>query len=175
MRRATQNRLYHVLPVVFWLLAAAGALVPGILRLTLPDFSVPSAYYLGFLVATLVMIIILFIGRIQRHTSSVEECLWVGLIIGVASYWLPTVVFLILPIWVYLIYQNLFSFRSFLATLIGLAVVAIYFFVGLRLGWLTYSWTAFFSLDSLWGWIPTGAALIAWLTSTIARQTLRVR
>ena len=164
-----------MLPVVFWLLAAGGALVPGILHFTLSSFPVPSAYYWGFLVATLVMIVILFIGRIQRHTSSVEECLWVGLIIGVASYWLPTVVFLILPIWVYLIYQNLFSFRSFLATLIGLAVVAIYFFVGLRLGWLTYSWTAFFSLDSLWGWIPTGAALIAWLTSTIARQTLRVR
>ena len=34
MRRATQNMLYHLLPVVFWLLAIGGTLVPVFLNFT---------------------------------------------------------------------------------------------------------------------------------------------
>jgi len=165
--------LYHLLPVVFWLLAIGGALVPA-----LPFFNnqLPNAnYYFGFLVALIVLICIAVIGRIKRHTNSVEECFQVALLLGIASYWLSTVLFLIIPIWAYLIYQNLFSFRSFLATLIGLMIVAIWAALFIRFEWIANPWAEFFALKNAWGWIPTGAALLAWLASTIARQILRVR
>ena len=103
MKRRTQTILYHLLPVVFWLLAIGGSI--------LFDREWP-----GYVVALTALLCVLIIGRIKRHTSSVEECFQVALLLGVVSYWLPTVLFLILPIWGYLIYQNLFSLRSFFAT-----------------------------------------------------------
>ena len=176
MRRHTQIVLYNLLPVVFWLLAIGGSLVPLILHFTPHTSSlVPLSYLWGYLTAALALISIWIIGRIKRHTSSVEQCFQVALLLGIASYWLPTVLFLILPIWAYLIYQNLFSFRSFLATLIGLAVVAIWAALFIWFGWIANPWMDIFAKENAWGWIPTGAALIAWLSSTIAQQILRVR
>jgi hypothetical protein len=81
-------------------------------------------------------------------------------------------VFLIIPIWIYLIWQNLFNLRSFLATLIGLGLVAVWIVVFNQLQitnyqlQIAYNWYALF---------PTGAILLAWLGTTIVRQTLRER
>lgn len=175
MKRATQNTLFHLLPVVFWLLAIGGALVPVILQFTNYQLPITNNYYYGFLVAALVMLSIGIIACIKRHSNSVEECFQVSLLLGIASYWLPTVLFLIVPIWAYLIYQNLFSFRSFIATLFGLTVVAVWATVFIFLGWIANPWAAFFANENAWGWIPTGAILFAWMASTIARQNLRVR
>ena len=132
-------------------------------------------YYSGFIVAALVLLVIVIIGRIERHGSSVEQCFQMALLFGVASYWLPTVVFLTLPVWGYLIFKNLFSWRSFLATLIGYAVVAIWAAGFMLMGWITNPWADFFAQENALGWIPLGAILIAWLASTITRNILRVR
>lgn len=175
MRRATQNMLYHLLPAVFWLLAVVGTLVPVFLQITNHQLPITNNYCWGYLVTALVLFCIVIIGRIQRHSSSVEQCFQVALLLGIGSYWLPTVIFLILPIWGYLIYHNLYSFRSFLATLIGFATVAIWATIFILLGWIANPWMAFFAKENAWGWIPTGAILLAWFASTIARQILRVR
>ena len=159
MKRRTQTILYHLLPVVFWLLAIGGSI--------LFDREWP-----GYVVALTALLCVLIIDRIKRHTSSVEECFQVALLLGVVSYWLPTVLFLILPIWGYLIYQNLFSLRSFFATVIGLAAVAVWYGVFYYLSLFTYPLSL---TENAWGWIPTGAFLFAWLASTIARRILRVR
>ena len=178
MKRSTQNMLYHLLPVVFWLLAVGGSCVPVIIGLTgeagltSNSDSGLTSYYYGYLVAVLVMTCIGIIGRIKRHTNSVEECFLVALLLGIASYWLPTVLFLIIPVWGYLIYRNLFSFRSFLATLIGVATVAIWVLV---LNYFSIFNFQFSLAYNLWAWIPVGSVLTAWLASTIARQILRVR
>ena len=159
-----------MLPVVFWLLAVGGSCVP-----LLPIFNFQLSivdYLFGYLVAVLALICIGIIGRIKRHTNSVEECFLVALLLGIASYWLPTVLVLIIPIWGYLIYQNLFSFRSFLASLIGLAVVAIWIVILNHFSIINYPLSI---AHNLWAWIPVGSTLIAWLASTIARQILRVR
>ncbi len=173
MKRHTQIVLYHLLPAVFWLLAIGGTLVPALLALN-TSFSTFN-YYSGYVVAVMVLIVIAIIGRIKRHTNSVEECLQMSLLFGIASYWLPTVLLLTLPVWGYLIYKNLFSWRSFFATLIGYALVAIWSCLFVWLGWLANPWASFFSIENALGWIPLGAVLIAWLASTIARQILRVR
>jgi len=161
--------LFHLLPVVFWLLAVAGSVTPYFL---LP---LPANYAWGYFVAALLMACILLLDRIQRHVIAIEECFQVAVLIGFASYWLPTVVFFIVPVWAFLIYRNHFAFRSFLATLIGFALVAVWAAVFIYLGWIDNPWSNFFANENAWGWIPTGAILIAWLASTIARQILRVR
>lgn len=169
MKRQTQVILYHLLPVVFWLLAIGGSLAP------LLFISLPENYWWGYLVTAIVLTVIAIIGRIKRHTSSIEECFQMALLLGIASYWLPTVLFLTFAFWFYLIYQNLFSFRAFMATLIGYAVVAVWAAVFIALGWIANPWSHFFIKENACGWIPTGAILLAWIASTIARQTLRVR
>jgi hypothetical protein len=105
------------------------------------------------------------ISRIRRRSSSVEQCFWVAILLGVASYWLPSVLFMVLPIWIYLIYKNQFGMQSFVASLLGIAFVAVWMAVLCQ----------FSILKGLWAWIPVGAFIIAWFASTIARQNLRVR
>ena len=161
------------MPVAFWLPAIVGTIIP-----LFPSLHSPLAvanYYFGYLVALLVLIAIGNIGRIKRHTSSVEECFLMAIVLGIASYWLPTVLFLTLVFWGYLIYRNLFSMRSFLATLTGYAAVAIWAAVFIVMGWISNPWASFFAKENALGWIPLGAILLAWLFSTIARQILRVR
>ena len=159
MKRQTQEILYHLLPIVFWLLAIGGSVLF-------------YREWQGYVVALLALISAWLIRRIKRHASSEEECFVVGILLGIAAYWLPSVIFLILPVWAYLIYQNLFSLRSFLASLIGFAVVAIWMAV---LSFFQLSTFNFQLANNLFAWIPTGAVLLAWLGSTIVRQTLRVR
>ena len=121
------------------------------------------------------LLCIVIIGRIKRHSSSIEQCFQMAILLGIASYWLPTVLFLTVAFWAYLIYRNLFSFRSFVATFIGFALVAIWATIFIYLGWIANPWADFFAIENAWGWIPTGAILLAWLASTIAQQILRVR
>ena len=109
MKRQTQNMLYHLLPVVFWLSAIVGSI------LTYRHLS-------GYIVMLIALLAVHIIHRIPRRAESVEQSFQIALLLGIASYWLPTVIFLIPPIWLYLIYQNIFSLRSFLATLIMIAV-----------------------------------------------------
>ena len=159
MKRQTQEILYHLLPIVFWLLAIGGSVLF-------------YREWQGYVVALMALVSVGIIARIKRHASSVEECFGVALLLGIAAYWLPSVVFLILPVWAYLIYQNIFSFRSFLASLIGFAVVAIW---GAVLSFFQLSTFNFQLAHNVRAWLPTGAFLLAWLGTTIVRQTLRVR
>ena len=164
MTRRTQNILYHLLPVVFWLLAAGGIIIWEILDLQSSIFN--------YVPALLALISTALIHRIPRHTSAVEPCFQMALLLGIATYWLPSVLFVILPLWGYLIYRNLLDLRALLATLIGLATVAIWVVV---LNYLHLTQYTFSLSHNAQLWIPTGAVLLAWLASTIARQNLRVR
>ena len=167
MTRHTQIVLYHLLPVIFWVLAIGGSLIPF-------AFHIPR-YAFGYIPLALVLGCVLILGTVQRHTNSVSACFHAALLIGIASYWLPTILFLILPAWVYLIRINVFSPQSIMATLIGLGTIAIWAAVFILLGWIANPWAEFFAPKNAWGWIPTGAILLAWLASTIVRQNLRVR
>jgi len=168
MKRHTQEILYHLLPADYWLLAIGGVVVWDI-------FS-PYPFHLSrYIPAVLALLSVWLISRIRKHSSSEEECFEVAVILGYASYWLPSVLFLIVPIWGYLIYQNLFSLRSFAATLVGLALVAVWAAVFIWLDWIANPWVAFFAEENVLGWIPTGAMLIAWLATVITHNILRIR
>ena len=120
----------------------------------------------------LALLAVHIVHRIPRREEPIEQSFQVAVLLGIASYWIPSVLFLILPIWVYLIYRNIFSLRSFLATLIGLALVAVWVLV---LNYLSIFNFQFSIAHNLWAWIPVGAFLMAYIASTIARQNLRVR
>ena len=178
MTRQTQTILYHTLPAVFWLLAGACCVLAWFLSPS-PAGMVWDLY----LPAALVLVVLLVVTRIQRHASSVEQCLWVGLLLGLAALWLPTVLFLVLPVWGYLIYRNIFSFRSFLSTLVGFAFVAIWTAIFLFCvsgsavsGPLSVSTSTGFSFFSnLLSWLPVAALSSAFIASSAARHILRLR
>ena len=82
-------------------------------------------------------------------------------------------------IWGYLIYRNLFSFKSFMASLIGLATVGIWLFVLYQLPITNHQLpiTNYQSpiTNNLSAWIPLGAVLLAWLASAVTRHILQER
>lgn len=175
MKRHTQVILYHLLPAIFWLLAIGGSIGFYFFQRSGLSENEVNGLLWGFLVTALVLTCIVIVKRIKRHESSVEQCFQVAILLGIASYWLPTVLFLTLPVWIYLIYRHLFNLRSFLATLIGYAFIAIWATIGVLMEWIANPWAAFFAKENALGWIPLGASLLAWMASTIAKQNLRVR
>ena len=170
MKRSTQNILYHTLPIVFWLLAGVVCALPWLLNhLSIINFQFSTFNYLP---AFMAWIGVMIVHHIPRHGNAVEPCFRMALLLGIAAYWLPSVLFLILPIWGYLFYRNLFNLRVLCATLIGIATIAIWVVVLYQLSIVNYQFSI---LSNLSAWLPTGAVLVAWLGSTIVRQTLRVR
>jgi len=167
VNRNSSNRklLYHLLPVAFWLLAIGGIVLWEILS----TFNLQLSTYIP---AVLVLISTLIIRHISPHTDPIVQCFQVSLLLGLASYWLPSVLFLMIPVWVYLVYRRLFSLRAFSASLIGFACLAVWMVV---LSFFQRSTFNFQLSTNLFAWIPIGSVLFAYIASTIARQILRVR
>ena len=159
------------MPVVFWATGMGGSLVPVFLL----ENGVHPNYLWGYLVSVLLLIPELMVSRINRHESSEESCFWIGLMVGISSYWMPTAIFMVIPFWIYLVTQNLFTVHGFVATGVGIGLVAIYAALAVWLGWIDNVWADFFSVDHLWGWIPIGAAILAWAASALARKVLYIR
>ena len=166
VNRNSSNRklLYHLLPVVFWLLAIGGIVLGEIYNLQFTIYN--------YIPALLVLISTLIIRHISPHTDPIVQCFQVSLLLGLASYWLPSVLFLMIPVWVYLVYRRLFSLRAFSASLIGFACLAVWMVV---LSFFQLSTFNFQLSTNLFAWIPIGSVLFAYIASTIARQVLRVR
>ena len=171
MKRRTQTLLYHLLPVVFWLLAIGGSVVPFFIQIT-PDES-PLTYAFGFIPAGLVLASIALLRHIPRHASSLEESFIVALLLGIASYWMPTVLFVTIPLVIYLYIRRLFEPRGWFAFFIGYATIAIWETVLIYLFPETFHLAPFTS--NLYYWLPVGALSFAYIASTIGRQNLRVR
>lgn len=154
-----------LLSAIFWLLAIAVCVIPFFFH---PS---PVTNYLAYFLPSLfVLVSIWLLTRIKRHASAVEPAFQVAVLLGIASFWMPTVVFLIFPAWIYLAYRRLMEMRVFVASLLGFAFVAIwavvlYYFFPLR------EWVG---VGYYWGWIPVSAVLLAWTASAIAKHLLRV-
>ncbi len=171
MKRQTQEILYYTLPIAFWLLAGVVSVLPVFFSPFLEERT-GEILLPYFLPALLTLTCLMIISRIRRHASSVEECFWVGLLLGVAACWMPTVLLVVLPVWGYLIHRNIFSFRSLLSTLIGIALVAVWWAVVMQ--FIMHN-IQFSITKNLWAWVPTGSFSIAYMASKTARQNLRVR
>ena len=172
MTRQTQKLLYHLLPVAFWLLAIGGIVLWHWFYLQTPITNHKSQIT-NYIPALLALVSALIIRHIPRHQTAEEPAFQASVLLGVAAYFLPSVLVLLLPMWVYLLYRHLYSWRVFFASLIGVALVAIWVMV------LSYLRPESFQLSTfnfqLSRWIPTGTCLLAYIGSTIVRQTLRER
>lgn len=163
--------LRRLLPVAFWLLALGGTIALPLLI----HANLSANYWLGFIPAAIMLIAIVIAKSIDRHESYVNRMFRITMWMGIASYWLPTILFLILVFWGYAIWKATASFKAFLAIIIALAMDAIYASIFIYLGWINNTWAHFFEPDLQWGWIPVAAIASAWLASTIARLLLRER
>ena len=171
MTYQTRTILRRTLPAVFWLLAVGGCVgVPFIIR-----WAAPANYWWGFLVAALLLVVLFIVTHIDRHESSSRENYQMAVLLGIASYWLPTIVFATVPLWMACAARFAFNFRAFTATVLGYLTVAVHAALFVYLGWIDLVWAHFFSPDYLWAWIPTGAVFLAWMGTTIVRKILRER
>jgi len=126
----------------------------------------------GYVASLLVLASFYIITHIPRHTSAEEPSFRASLLVAIAAYWIPSAIFLIPVIWIYLIYKMLLSFRAIIASLIGVAVVAIWVAVLNQLSIINYQLSIAYNL---YAWLPVGAFLLAAIGSTIVRQNLRER
>ena len=141
-----------------------------------------SNYWWGFVPTSLILTVILVLQHIDRHEIAVWQSFLSSLLIAIASYWLPTILFMLIPVIAFLIHGNHFNMRAFTAMLLGIATIAIWSlafylmkYYGISPFPFRFPWAHFFEAEQAWGWIPTGSFLLAWLASTIARETLRMR
>ena len=106
MNRHKATILSRVLPIVFWTLAVAGSVgIPFLLsalEVQSPDFN--ENYWWGFAATALVLTIIVILKKLDRHEIAIQESFGSALLLGIASYWLPTVLFLTIPVILFLIY-----------------------------------------------------------------------
>ena len=171
MKYSQRILLRRLLPAIFWLLAIGGSIAPPFIF----HLKLPTNYWWGFVPVVFALLSLVIAKQIDRHAPYVKQMFQIAAILGIASYWLPTILFLIIPFYIYAIWKGTMNFRAFLAILIALMMDALYAAIFIHLGWIGNPWIHFFEPDYLWGWIPVGAIFIAWLASTIARQILRER
>lgn len=112
----------------------------------------------GQLVGLGLILAYLTLNQVNRHlnSSASEETFLATLLIGIVSYWLPSVLCSLLLVIILLILRKSFDGRSFLAIFIGLLLVAIYMGLFIYLGWIDRVWSQFFAPDTLNNWIPIG-------------------
>ncbi len=117
-----------------------------------------------------ILVVLLIYQTIDKHLfqSAAEQMFLVTLVLGIASYWLPTIVFAIIAVVLMLLYRNTFDFKSIFAILIGIVVVAIYASIACVLGWIEPVWIdGFFDASLSLRWIPVLALTITLVIDVI--------
>lgn len=89
------------------------------------------------------------------------------LLLGIASYWLPTLVLLLIPIVLALMYRNTFDGQSLLAILLGLATCVIYIGVAYLFSWIELPWLNFFDPQINLRWVEVLALVISFVVVVI--------
>lgn len=120
-------------------------------------------------IITLLMLAVYVYQQIDRHqiNSAAEHTFLISLLIGLSSYWLPSLLLLIVPVILSLIWRQSFDGQSFLAILLGLALIAIYATIFCWAGWIEPSWIHFFNSESLPLWYIIVAGIVATIINYI--------
>ncbi len=165
MTYRTRQILRTTLPIAIWLLAAVGIYC-------FYRFS-PNPRWEGAL--GLFLITPLYQRAVARHATCAKESFIAALVIGIASYWIPTVI-LLTPLigWRIASYYTV-QFKDVLAFLLGCATVAIYAVLFITLGWCRNRWACFFCPYLLWGWIPLLLVYFATKSAKIAHNWFKIR
>lgn len=124
----------------------------------------------GQVLTSILLLVVSVYQHIDRHRieSVAEKTFMIAILLGVASYFLPSSILLIIPCVLLLMYRQSFDGQSLLAILIGFGVVAIYAAIFIWLGWIDSVWFDFFSMQTLGRWLFPGTLLVAYIINAIA-------
>lgn len=115
------------------------------------------------------MLAVYVFQHIDRHQvqSAAEHTFLIAVLVAIASYWLPSVLFLLIGVILLLSLRQSFDGQSFLAILMGLALVSIYAALLSWLGWITPTWIDFFATNTLYYWMPIAALCLGTIINFI--------
>lgn len=143
-------------------------------------FLVPAdgrhALLIGLIPAVLIALAIRVLFSVEKHQDSApEEAFIASLLGGVASWWLPSLLFLLPFEYLFLLRRRALDGRTFSGSLMALLVVAIYAALAIWQEWIPLSWYPFFRLSDLWTMVPILLILIVIFVVTNVQQNRRVR
>jgi len=108
---------------------------------------------------------------VTKHQNSAPGEAFIATFIGaIASWWLPSLLFLLPFQYLFLQYRRAFDGRTFSASLMGLSAVALYAGLGIWQEWIPLSWYPFFRFSDLWTMVPSVLLLVIILVLTNVQQ-----
>lgn len=146
-----------MLPVVFngllfWMLMMHAGVVRGRDGLPLFMFLLPPAVFpachicwQGQTAVTCMLIVLLLLHKAFREEEPAEGAFVIALLLLIASLVLPDMVWLIPVVWIAYIILHSFGLRVWSATLISVALFAVYFLIAYYSGWIGNPYTMIFS------------------------------
>ncbi|MCQ2323761.1 MAG: hypothetical protein MJZ53_02780 [Paludibacteraceae bacterium] len=103
---------------------------------------------------TIFLIPLIFWKANRRRGAWAKEICSSVICLGIASYWLPSIVFLTPLVWAYVAHWRFITDRMFIATALGYGIVAFYAAIAIYLGWIDNPWKCFFCWKWAYRWIP---------------------
>lgn len=121
------------------------------------------------LIVFCLLLVLLVFQMVDRHRfrSAAEQTFMMTLLLGIASYWLPTLVLLLIPIVLALMYRNTFDGQGLLAILLGLATCVIYIGVAYLFSWIELPWLNFFDPQINLRWVEVLALVVSFVVVVI--------
>lgn len=104
-------------------------LIVGSLRVLHTDYKAQLVLLIGLLIMYLLF-------KVYHNQQAVSESFLCSLLLSVATLLLPDMWIFLPLIWIAFAWQRAFSLRVWLASLVGVAVVAVYFVLICQLGWV---------------------------------------
>lgn len=137
---------------------------------------VRSCMLWGLIPAALIAIGLNVLFGVEKHQDSAPgEAFSSTIILAIASWWLPSLLFLLPFSYLFLNYRRAFDRRTFSASVMALVVAALYASIAIWQAWIPMSWYPFFRLSDLWTMIPTVLLLVVVIVITNIQSDRRVR
>lgn len=147
-----RQNIYKSLPVALPLLA--GLLCLAVWLLAPADGR--RALLWGLIPAALIGLAISVLFKVEKHQDAApSEAFLSSMLGGIASWWLPSVLFLVPFQYFFLAYRRALDARTVSASVMGFAVVALYAGLAIWQAWIPVSWYPFFRFSDLWTMVPT--------------------
>ena len=119
------------------------------------------AYWQGQVLVASIWIALLILGGVGRHhQDAVEESFLSTLIISVVSMLIWQTAVGIVVIWLYLLGRRALSWRSWLASIIAVLVVVLYWGICFYFGWIQFPWNAGVVDNGWYAWTEIAVMLL---------------
>lgn len=167
-----KQQLYKALPIALPLLAG---LLYALTAVFVPK-EVRQVLLWGLVPTVLIGLGIQVLYSVEKHQDSApQEAFLATLFCAVASWWLPSLLFLLPFSYLFLNYRRAFDRRTFSASVMALVVAALYASIAIWQAWIPMSWYPFFRLSDLWTMIPTVLLLVVVIVITNVQSDRRAR